>query len=168
MASAVGNMVPAMLSADSSVDSSQLKFGVNIRIETLTNCPFNHLPLFVKWKTARGDESGATAVREVHRNVCSWGTTFSFVMRLDVNPRTSVLNSSNIRFSVRKVRPGKSHKRIGVAEFDLASVRFFTQLDRILHDGCFFSPSRTIAGGKDEGVHVSTAARRDQQKNQHC
>lgn len=99
-------------------------FRVRLKVRTLTNAPFNHNKLFVKWKTPRHVHSGCTSVVEVQGHTCRWDDEFTFDIELRVDS-ANVLRAHFLRFSVRETSSSRGttgFSRLGICEFDLASV----------------------------------------------
>jgi hypothetical protein len=104
--------------------SGELTFRVALTIERLSNAPFNHSRLFVKWKTPSQESQGSTRIAEVRDHNCIWADEVSFDVKLKVD-KSNTLNPHVLRFSVREASPTRGmddFKRLGIAEFDLAAV----------------------------------------------
>jgi hypothetical protein len=102
----------------------EMTFRVGLTIDRLSNAPFNHSRLFVKWKTPSHKSQGCTSIVEVRDHTCFWADTATFEVTLKVD-RSNTLCSHIVRFSVREASPTcgtEDFKRQGIAEFDLAAV----------------------------------------------
>jgi hypothetical protein len=102
----------------------EMVFRVALTIDRLSNAPFNHSRLFVKWKTPSHKSQGCTRISEVRDHTCVWADTVTFEVKLKVD-KTNTLCSHLVRFSVREASPTcgtEEFKRQGIAEFDLAAV----------------------------------------------
>jgi hypothetical protein len=102
----------------------EMEFRVGLTIDRLSNAPFNHSRLFVKWKTPSHKRQGCTCISEVRDHTCVWADTVTFEVKLKVD-KTNTLCSHLVRFSVREASPTcgtEEFKRQGIAEFDLAAV----------------------------------------------
>jgi len=100
-------------------------FRVTLLIKQLTNSPFNHSRLFVKWKTPSKKSEGVTRIAEVRDHNCVWEDEQQFDVKLKLDPKTNTLQPHAIRFSVREASPTKGvedFKRLGIAEFDVSCV----------------------------------------------
>lgn len=99
-------------------------FRVTLHIQQLTNSPFNHSRLFVKWKTGK-KSAGVTRIAEVRDHSCIWEDDQQFDVKLKLDAKTNTLQPHAIRFSVREASPTKGvedFKRLGIAEFDVSCV----------------------------------------------
>lgn len=99
-------------------------FRVVLTIDKISNAPFNHSRLFVKWKTPQHESQGCTSIAEVRDHTCLWADVVTFDVKLKID-KSNTLRSHMLRFSVREASPTRGtedFKRLGIAEFDLAAV----------------------------------------------
>nr|XP_040026370.1 protein FAM102B-like [Gasterosteus aculeatus aculeatus] len=99
----------------------KFKFKVDFDLEELSSVPFVNGVLFCKVRLRDGGFADESSRKAVHANCVHWSKRFSFVIKMNGNAGTGVLEPCFCRVSVRKeLKGGKTFAKLGFADLNLS------------------------------------------------
>lgn len=101
----------------------KFKFQVRLELEELSDVPFVTGVLYAKVRLLDGGTFLEQSPRqEVNNNTVRWGSQFQFPCKMTTSHQSGLLDSCNLRISVRKeLKGGKSQQKLGYLDIDLAT-----------------------------------------------